>query len=394
MRKLNLLELEDIANGACILGSGGGGSITMKDPLLEILKAEGSVAMTPLDEIGDDDWVAVSAGAGSPDAAADADEVTRQLARATSQALEALEIRIQNKVHYTVAVETGVANTLLAMTAAANAGVPVIDGAGARRSVPSLTMCSFADVPISPMEIASTAGKVVTVGVPTASDAEEPMMAIVGTNEFDNLGGLGFWPMQGSVAKKHTAQHTVSYTEKLGQVLRQARTSGQDPVEAVRAYLDGYILIQGTISSVQSQTSGSFDYQTVTLEDESKNRISLFVQNESLIAWSSFKPYPVAMGPDLICYLTQDGQVFSNADLAPLQERGEKVAVIGAPAPEEMRKPEIVRSFIQALRSLGYGGPYVPIEFLQTLGAPMQYLRPAASHQPADFWWRSKIAKR
>jgi hypothetical protein len=83
-----------------------------------------------------------------------------------------------------------------------------------------------------------------------------------------------------------------------------------------------------------------------------------------LIAWRTDLETPIAMAPDLICYLTEDGRPFSNAK-PDVEKIGKdtKVAVIGVPAaPLAYATPWVIESFAKLLRSLGYPGPYLPLE--------------------------------
>ncbi|MGH3003049.1 MAG: hypothetical protein ACRDM1_10400, partial [Gaiellaceae bacterium] len=70
---------------------------------------------------------------------------------------------------------------------------------------------------------------------------------------------------------------------------------------------------------------------------------------------------PLAMAPDLICWLTEDGRPFSNAtpDIASIAPET-KVAAIGVPAKRlEYATPYVVASYAGLLRKLGYPGPHV-----------------------------------
>jgi hypothetical protein len=99
-------------------------------------------------------------------------------------------------------------------------------------------------------------------------------------------------------------------------------------------------------------------------------------QNESLLAWDSACPQPIVLSPDSVAYFVGgEGQsIFSNGDL--VQDDGSLNPVIGKRpvtliawrAEAELRKPGLILdSFMQLLNSLGYLGPYVPLESLQSL---------------------------
>ncbi|MGB3513630.1 MAG: DUF917 domain-containing protein [Microcoleaceae cyanobacterium] len=386
--KLTPTDLEDIVNGACIYASGGGGSIAMAKPLLERIKKEmepqGYLEIVNFKDVKDEEMLAVSAGAGSP-ASATAEEVVDKLADATIDAFKSLSDRVlgdENSFKYSVAIETGIANTLLPLIVAARYQIPAIDGAGALRSVPELTMCTFASngIPISPVVLASNTNHTVTYQVaPTGLDggaaaAEQPMAGIISSKDFGNMGGIAFWSMDGKQAKKAATPGTIAAALNLGKKLRLAKNEGKDPVEEVRKAMGGetggYILLKrGKLDSVETHTSGGLDsvkviFKNLDATDKDKY-FRIYALNESLIAWKDSTPSPVAMAPDLICYLTCDGEVFSNADLDTVKDK--EIAVIGVPAQQTLRVKPIIEAFLSVLHGMGYGGPYVPIEKLQEL---------------------------
>jgi uncharacterized protein len=365
VQKLTRRDLLDITDAAVFLASGGGGPISLKKAMVELLVQEGPVVMASVDEVKDDDLVAVVAGAGSP-ATLQQEGGIVALAKASTRALTSLEQAIGKKANSIVAIETGAGNTLLPMAAAVRLKIPVLDGAGARRSVPSITMCTFGELPVSPIRVVDEHLNVIGLDIPKPTQAEDPLMTLIGLPQFGNLAGLAMWPMSGKVAKAGISRGTVSYSLRLGQQLRKARSNGSNPVTVITKFVKGYRLFAGTLRDVETHELNSFDYNVVVLENKSGKRLRLYGQNETLIVWSSSCPYPLAMGPDLICYVTKTGATFSNADIQTLPKDTE-IVVIGAPAPPDLRTPRMEALFLASLRNLGYGGPYVSIEQLRRL---------------------------
>jgi len=365
VQKLTRRDLLDITDGAVFLASGGGGPISLKKAMVNLLVKEGPVVLASVDKVGDDDLVAVVAGAGSP-ATLQKEGGIGSLAEASTKALTSLQQAVGKKVGYIVAIETGAGNTLLPMAAAVRLKIPVLDGAGARRSVPAITMCTFGELPVSPIQVVDEHLNVIGLDIPEPKQAEDPLMTLISMPQFGSLAGLAMWPMSGKVAKAAISRGTVSYSLRLGQELRQARSKGSDPVAEATKFVKGYKLFGGTLKDVETHQVNSFDFTVVVLEDQSGKRLRLYGQNETLIAWSSASPYPLAMGPDLICYVTKKGEPFSNADIQALPKDTE-IAVVGAPAPPDLRTPKMEALFLANLRNLGYGGPYVSIEQLGRL---------------------------
>jgi len=53
--------LQDIVNGAALLGAGGGGPKKMASQILDTMSDEQQVEVASLDNVGDNDWVVVAA---------------------------------------------------------------------------------------------------------------------------------------------------------------------------------------------------------------------------------------------------------------------------------------------------------------------------------------------
>jgi hypothetical protein len=96
-------------------------------------------------------------------------------------------------------------------------------------------------------------------------------------------------------------------------------------------------------------------------------------QNESLLVWDSTCAQPVVLAPDSVaCFVGGEGQsVFSNGDLVNNDGSlnpaiGKRpVTLIAWRAEAQLRKPGLILdSFMQLLNSLGYLGPYVPLDAL------------------------------
>src|SRR5690349_9711929 len=147
MRQYSAQDLDDLAQGACILASGGGGPITMKAPLLQILAGMPAPNIAELSEVPDNAQVVVLIGIGMPSSVTV--ETITPLSDAVIAALQAA-VKHYGKIDYVCFGEIGIANTLLPMIACAKTGIPGVDAAGGQRSIPSFSMCVFESLPIAP----------------------------------------------------------------------------------------------------------------------------------------------------------------------------------------------------------------------------------------------------
>jgi hypothetical protein len=365
-RPLSTDDLWNILNGACILGCGGGGPLALGKLLLEEVIKKGTVYLAdPVKDVGDSDLMAIAAGIGSPLAA----EQGFPFDVATI-AVNGLEKQVGKTFSFVLPGEVGAGNSIIPMTVAVSKGIAVVDADGAGRAIPELDMDTYTthDLPISPIVLANS-DVAITFYAPNPTVAGVTVDGIIGGGTFQEDAGAALWAMDGKTMKPAAIHNTLSYALKLGQTLGQNTGPGKNPVEAVRAYLGGTVIFSGEIAKVEQQTSGGFDYGVITFASSTgKQRLTIYNQNENLIAWNTEWPKPIALAPDLVTYLTTDGQPFTNADLN--LAKGKEIAIIAAPCRPEMRNPRIVAAFRKSLHKLGYAGPYVPFEDLQAEREP------------------------
>ena len=140
MRKLGVQAVEDIARGAAVMASGGGG-----DPYLGMVVARqtveefGAIELLELGEVPDDARVAVSMGLGAPTV------LVEKVPRGTEPefALEALEDACGYRFDVLLPSEAGGWNSLHPMLPAARRGLPLLDGDGMGRAFPELQMVTW-----------------------------------------------------------------------------------------------------------------------------------------------------------------------------------------------------------------------------------------------------------
>ena len=140
MRYLKEEDIERIAIGAAVLGSGGGG-----DPYVgklmakQAIRAHGPVRLVSVDELDDGALVIPSAAMGAPSVMLEklpnGDEPER--------AFRGLEKILGRKAEAVISIEAGGLNSCIPIYTAACLGLPLVDGDGMGRVFPELPMVSF-----------------------------------------------------------------------------------------------------------------------------------------------------------------------------------------------------------------------------------------------------------
>ena len=343
-----------------MLGVGGGGPRVLGESLVTSVLKLGPPTIAAPEDVANTAFMAVSACAGSPTAAA----VNPFPFEVATTAYRELAVQTGRRFDYVLAGEVGAGNSFIPMLVAAQLGLPLIDGSGARRAMTTLPEATFAAaVRISPIVVADLMTKVV-FSTDSAELADPVLRAIMSSGTFPDFAGVAFWSMDGAAMKGTVIPNTLDYARHLGQTLREAK--GKDPVQAVCGFLKGKTLFRGKIVASSEQQIAGFDLGRTTLKSSvGEAQCTVYNQNENLIAWSSEKATPLGMGPDLLCWLTADGEPFTNAppDIKKYVQDKE-VVLIGAPSPAQSRTASIIAAYMAILRQIGYAGPYTAIEDL------------------------------
>jgi DUF917 family protein len=344
-RTVKKQQLVDLVNGATLLGAGGGGSAIMG---LRMAEEISEVSLVEANDVHDDSIVVVAAGMGSPVVS-----LKEGWKREHILAFERMRGVLGKKIDYIVPIETGGFNSILPMHLAYVNNIPVIDGDGAGRAIPELEQTTFhlAGIAIEPLVLADSRGNSVVVYPSNAYMAEEICRAV--TTVFGMLGGLVCYPMKGKQLKKGIIPGAISLSEVVGRSIREAKENKEDPVDAALKAMSGFEIARGRIEKKAEEVKGGFDYGKIFVKD-----VVVDYKNENIIVWKNDKP--VAMVPDLICWLTTDGEPLTNADV----KEGLEVAIIGAKANEKWRVASGFELFKHVLKLIGYDGKYRAIESL------------------------------
>lgn len=373
---LSRQDMDDIVNGATILGCGGGGPLVLGHALVEQLRGlDQEVVLVASEEVADDACLAVSAVAGSPNAALTGGAFPYQVA---VDSFNGLQQRLDITFTHVLPGEVGAGNTLIPMFAAAKNEIPVVDASGSPRAMPTFDLTTFnGKVPISPIMIADDHTLIyyeATERKPgarsNAAVADSTARAILSSGTFPDFAGVSMFTMSGADLKAHGCLGTMSRAQQLGARLRAAKEGGDDPVEAVADELGGHVLFVGDEITDAEASGGGFDHGTFTLRS-GHVEVRLIAQNETIVGYRSDRSEPIAISPDFLCYLTTDGQPFSNAT-ADIEKyaAGKKVALIGSPATNfGYRSSEVVERWMSVAQGLGYGGAFIPIEELNGWGS-------------------------
>jgi uncharacterized protein len=349
-------ELEDIAVGAAILGTGGGGDPYIGKLLAqEAVRRRGPVQLVSVDELADDAFVVPSAMMGAPTV------MVEKLPRGTEviRAFEALGDYMGRRPTHTTSIEAGGLNSTTPFVVAAQLGIPLVDADGMGRAFPEIQMivATMHGVKATPMALADEKGN--TALIDTIDNSWTERLARTLTVDFGATSMIALYPMTGAQLKAGAfVAGTITLAEELGRLVRETRAAHGDTIAAVVERLGGRQLFGGKIVDVARRTEGGWAKAEARVEGtgpDARSTLVLQTQNEHLVAIRDGEV--VCSVPDLIVVLDAE----SGAPITTEELRyGFRVVVVGAPCVPAWRTPEGLE--LVGPRYFGYDVDYVPVE--------------------------------
>lgn len=329
-------DLLPLSIGAALLGTGGGGNpyVGMLRAR-ELLRQGATVSVLPLDALPDDALVGEVGGIGAPVVGVEKIEQGGECFRAMRAVEDTLGIRMAALI----CAEIGGANAMEPVIAAAQAGLPVLDGDGMGRAFPEVQMTTFFiyGAKPSPAAIADDKGNVVVFR--DVIDmywlerfARDTSVAMGGA------AGFAIAPMRMDFVRRTAVPGTMTQALTIGRTVLDARAKRQNVVERVVAATGATLFFTGKVTDLRRELKGGFargEAKLAGMGDWQGSHGRIAIQNENLVLWVDGKP--VIMVPDLIINLDlETGEPITTEIL----RYGQRVAVIGLPVHDLMKTPE------------------------------------------------------
>ena len=258
---VTLEDLEDLAQGAAFLGTGGGG-----DPYIGRLMAKhaireyGMPEIIEVDELHDDATVLPAAMLGAPtvlvEKAASGEDIDHSVNR--------LAQLIGKQPDAIMPIEIGGINSMIPVVAAARLGLPLVNCDGMGRAFPELQMATFHvyGVPATPAVIVDEHLETVIVETHDGKRAEDLIRAAAIRMGLSVM--ISCYPMSGRQVKDCGVRGTLTLALGVGRAISQGRNHGE-PVESLLAYLRSTeyynhckVLFDGKITDLRRETTRGF----------------------------------------------------------------------------------------------------------------------------------------
>ncbi|GGO93477.1 DUF917 domain-containing protein [Wenjunlia tyrosinilytica] len=353
-------DLLDLATGAALLGTGGGGDPLIGRLLVEQALADGcKVRVLDPDELDDDMLVIASAMMGAPTVVLEKVPSGREAVAA----LRRLEDHLGRQADAVIPMECGGLNSMIPLLVAARADLPVVDGDGMGRAFPELQMETFGvyGVPASPLAIADERGHTAIVAT-GADNHRTEWFARALTIRMGGSAYIAEYPMTGAQVKRTAIPRTLRLALTLGRTLREAKQEHRDPFDALidalkqTPYEHGQVLFSGKVTDVSRHVSDGFTQGHALIHGlDSTGTMRIEFRNENLLA--TVDDRVVAIVPDLITLLDADTATPVTTETL---RYGMRVRVFGISTPPIMRTAAALDVFGPA--AFGLTQPWQPLE--------------------------------
>lgn len=350
MKKLAHEDLDNLAIGSAILGSGGGG-----DPAYDRWMAQhameqfGAVTLIGKDELPEDALVIPIAFIGAPLVGVEKIPSGREI----SHLLSAIQKLRPSASLVLLPAEIGGGNAYAPFSIASQMDLPVLDGDTLGRAFPELQMsaCHLGGVSSSPAILADSLGNTAVIEAIDSYQLEHLARSLAVA--MGSYCALAFYLMTAGQARSTIVHGTLSKAMQMGAAFKQAQKNGNDPIEAILKEHQGKRLAQGKIIDVNQTVQNGFLTGSATIQD-SPSVWTVIYQNEYLFVRCAEKI--VASTPDIFILFDQEtGQPLTSESL----QYGLQVVLAALPAPSIWQTAEGLA--LAGPQAFGYSHSYNPI---------------------------------
>jgi uncharacterized protein len=362
MRWIQKADVKEIALGAAVLGTGGGGDPRVGQLLAELaIDRWGPVRLIHVVDVPSEAWVIPSSGIGAPTVSVEKLPSWREM----DDSFDDAEAALGHRAFATMPIEIGGGNSLWPLIVAARRGLALVDADAMGRAFPEAQMVSFAlDGMVTRFaSLADEKGNRVLIRPADARWEEALARPVV-----DRMGGSAMicdYPVTGAELRASALGGTVSRAQRIGRALLEPAVHRGDPLRAVLAETDGHLLMRAKIIDLDRVTAAGFVSGSVALAgiDNDRGRtLQIHFQNEFLYAHEQGRT--LAVSPDLIALLDRDSaRPWTTESL----RYGMRVNVVGMPCHPKWRTPAGLAT--AGPDQFGYAVAYVPVEQLARAAA-------------------------
>ncbi|GLV52271.1 hypothetical protein TBS_28360 [Thermobispora bispora] len=325
-------DVDHLARGVTLLGSGGGGQTDTAGRLLRRTLAGDRVALLRRDELPGGDIVPVGI-VGAVSAFTERLPAGGEWGPVVAAVTERTGVRPAGLM----SIEAGGVNGILVFVAARELGLPVIDADLMGRALPRLdqTSTAAAGEPLTPLAIGDATGRLLILDGLSPTAAERIVRSAL--SEFGGWAAVALRPLPAGRLDRVAIPGSFARALRLG-ACHAAWHRAADPY-AMAAALGARVLVLGrVVEVVRHRTGTGFGRGSVIIRATGgRTLVRLEMENEYLLALADGRP--VASTPDILCVLDRATGVAISCDSV---RGGAEVVVLHLPGPAFWWRPEAV----------------------------------------------------
>ena len=349
-------DIERIAIGAGILGTGGGGNPYRGMLQAKIqLDAGRALQVVRLSDLPDEALVVPLGGMGAPTVGLEKIGRGDEGKRAVEMLCDYLGV----EVVATIPIEVGGSNSFVPLIAGAQLGIPTVDADGMGRAFPEWSMISFYFDGVAPSPVVMTDSldrKIIIEGVDTPQTLER-----IGRAVCVQLGGRAMVadrPISVRRLREVAIPDTLTFAHRIGDAVLGAQHQGTDPIAAVCAVARGVVLFSGKITDVDRRFERGYNVGRLSMagiERWQGTTATIDLQNEFLIFRIGEQVHAIV--PDLITMVDSERGTPITTEVV---RYGLRVTIIGIGAPAQLTTPQALRCVGPA--AFGYDLQYTALQ--------------------------------
>jgi len=299
-KKITHNDLDALALGAALLGSGGGSNPAHGKALAaKAISAYGDIALIDVEDLPADSLIIPVSFMGAPLVG----PVKKPSGNEFANLMPFVERYYGRKPTAILAAEIGGSNAFSPLLCAGMLNCPVIDGDTIGRAFPELYMTSAGIHGISnlPTFLASVNGEVITIEALSDLSLEDLTRSI--TIAFGSKAAIISDIMTGSEAKNVIIRKSYTKALQLGAVILEARNNNTDAVDALIHNKLAEIIAYGEIKEINRQVANGFVIGHFSIETSQGDKLQVHFKNENLLAYRN--NILIATTPDIIIPVEQ-----------------------------------------------------------------------------------------
>lgn len=295
IKKINHNNLDALALGAALLGSGGGSNPAHGKALAyKAISEYGDINLISVEDLEPDALVIPVSFMGAPLV----DSVKKPTGKEFGYIMPFIEKYYGCKASALLAAEIGGSNAFSPLLCAGMIGCSIIDGDTIGRAFPEvhMTSCGLFGISNLPSFLSSVAGDVVMINALGELSLEKLTRNI--TISFGSKAAIISDIMSGAEAKKVVIRNTYTRAIQLGDVIITARNHGLNPAEVLVQKRLAQVVVFGAINELNRTIDAGFVVGNFSIKANEEKIVKVFFKNENLLV--TCRDQVIVGTPDII----------------------------------------------------------------------------------------------